>query len=76
MKMVSNFVHLTSTCTQIGDEMGELDFETLMPSFMKPNPFLLTLWLDSNWVRVNQHPPMHHALDICYDPAVDEPQLS
>jgi len=25
---------------------------------------------------VNQHPPVHHPLDACYDSVVDDPQLS
>jgi len=25
---------------------------------------------------VNQHPPVHHPLDACYDSVMDDPQLS
>jgi hypothetical protein len=28
------------------------------------------------WATVNQHPPVHHPLDVCYDSVVDDPQLS
>jgi hypothetical protein len=31
---------------------------------------------ENNWATVNQHPPVRHPLDACYDSVVDDPQLS
>jgi hypothetical protein len=48
---------------------------------IKPAPWVL--WDTERWFRlvlvsskVNQHPPVHHPVDACYDSVMDDPHLN
>jgi hypothetical protein len=40
------------------------------------NPQTICLQKNKVTATVNQHPPVHHPQDACYDSVVDDPQLS